>query len=54
MEEHFGSDEMNKEIVGEKIQINDREIKRAMRIMGKKKAPSTDGVLDLIFEPKEW
>ena len=36
------------------ITIDLGEVKRAMKKMGKNKAPSVDGMMDTIFQEEEW
>jgi len=35
-------------------EIGKRDVKEAIKKMGKKKAPSVDGLMDVIFEKSTW
>ena len=53
--EQFRSDLWNNDvIIGTKIQITKNDVLYALNHIGKKKAPSVDGMSDALFEPSEW
>ena len=40
--------------IKENIRITAEEVKSAIKKVGKRKAPSHDGMLDIIFQKREW
>ena len=40
--------------IRENVRITAEEVKRAFKKVGKKKAPSQDGMMDLLFQKREW
>ena len=51
---HFHKTFREKEVYGEKDNINIKETIQAIEKMGKNKASSVDELMDIIFQEKEW
>ena len=51
---HFKSSESKNQEKEDKISITSKEVREAMKIMGKGKAGATDNISDMIYTKKEW